>query len=85
MHARDIIQSAIEHNAVGVIIAHNHPSGDPSPSKSDLNVTKQICIALQYTGITLLDHMIISFHNYYSMHAYGDIAKFKAEIERMMQ
>jgi DNA repair protein RadC len=83
--ARDVIESAIANNATSVIIAHNHPSGDPAPSKSDLDVTRQICMALRYTGITLIDHMIISYHSYYSMNAYGDIARFNAEIDKVMK
>lgn len=73
MHARDVIEEAITNNAVGVIIAHNHPSGDASPSKSDLEVTQKIAEALKHTGVNLVDHMIVAYHEYYSMKAHGDL------------
>ena len=74
--ARDIIENGIQHNASGVIIAHNHPSGDATPSEADLRLTGQICHALRYTGITLLDHIIVAHHEYYSMNASGHIKSF---------
>ncbi|MDR0454253.1 MAG: DNA repair protein RadC [Deferribacteraceae bacterium] len=77
--ARDIIEGGIQHNASGVIFAHNHPSGDPTPSESDLLLTKQICHALRYTGITLLDHIIVTSNGDYSMCAKGYIKSFYDE------
>ncbi len=74
--AREIIENAILNDAVSVIIAHNHPSGDPTPSDSDLMITRQICHALRYTGVTLLDHMVVSYNDYYSMSANGLIKEF---------
>ncbi len=74
--ARDIIEGGMQHNASGVIIAHNHPSGDATPSESDLNLTRQICHALRYTGMTLLDHIIVAYHEYYSMSGHGHIKSF---------
>jgi DNA repair protein RadC len=77
--AREIIEHAIEHKAAGVIISHNHPTGDSTPSQSDLEMTKNICHALRHTGITLIDHMIVSYYEYYSMSAHGHIEGFYAE------
>ena len=74
--ARDIIEGGMRHNASGVIISHNHPSGDCIPSGPDLLLTKQICHALRYTGITLLDHIIVTYNEYYSMNAHGYIKSF---------
>ena len=74
--AREIIESAIKHKASAVIIAHNHPSGDSSPSEADLEMTRRLCHALKYTGINLTDHMIVSFHEHYSMALHGHIKDF---------
>lgn len=56
---RDIIIPALELNASSVIIAHNHPSGDPTPSFEDINITKRIKEGMDIVGINLLDHIVI--------------------------
>lgn len=60
VHPREVFQPAIEHSAVAVIIAHNHPSGVLEPTAADLNVTTQLKAAGELLGITLLDHLIVS-------------------------
>jgi len=59
VHSREIFRPAIRHGATAVIIAHNHPSGDPTPSSADLNVTKKISQAAGHVDIALHDHVII--------------------------
>lgn len=59
IHPREVFNPAIQHGAVAVIIAHNHPSGKVEPSKADLEVTKQILESGKILGITVLDHVII--------------------------
>ncbi|WP_379669604.1 RadC family protein [Pueribacillus sp. YX66] len=56
---RDVFQSALLNNAKGIIIAHNHPSGDPDPSREDIEVTKRLVEAGDMLGIDVLDHIII--------------------------
>lgn len=56
---RAIVRSACLVNAVGVIMLHNHPSGDPQPSEKDVDVTEEIRDALDAVGVELLDHVII--------------------------
>lgn len=63
----DIIRPALLCNAVGIIMAHNHPSGDCNPSKDDLVVTERINDACKIMGINLLDHIIIGNNKYYSI------------------
>jgi DNA repair protein RadC len=60
VHPREVFQPAIEHGAVAVIIAHNHPSGDPEPSQADITITEQLSAAGKILGIDLLDHLIIT-------------------------
>jgi len=56
---REIFRPAIVHSAYAVIVAHNHPSGDPSPSEADRRITRQLMQAAECLGIRLLDHVII--------------------------
>ena len=68
-----IVQSAILSHAKGVILCHNHPSGNTQPSEADLRVTKEIKQALNYFDISLLDHLIITPEHYNSLADNGDI------------
>lgn len=61
-----IVKSALIANASGIILAHNHPSGNPSPSAADIKRTKTLKDALTLFDISLLDHLILSDGNYYS-------------------
>lgn len=58
-HPREIFREAIRQGATGVIVAHNHPSGDPSPSRADIEVTRRLREASRVIGIDLLDHVIL--------------------------
>lgn len=60
VHPREVFRPAIEHSAVAVIIAHNHPSGVLEPTAADLDVTAQLRAAGNLLGISLLDHLIVS-------------------------
>ena len=60
-------------NAASIIISHNHPSGDTTPSKEDINITKRIKEAGDIIGIKLLDHIIIGDKNYLSLKEEGHI------------
>lgn len=59
VHPREVVKHALLHNAAAVIIAHNHPSGDPTPSQSDIVLTQQLHAALTLMEIPLLDHLIL--------------------------
>ena len=56
---REVFANAIRKGAFGVILAHNHPSGDPSPSKEDIRITKRLAKAGELLGIRVLDHIVI--------------------------
>jgi DNA repair protein RadC len=59
VHSREVFRPAIRHGATAIILAHNHPSGDPTPSSADLLVTKEILKSSTILNIDLLDHLII--------------------------
>lgn len=63
---RELFIEALERNAVSIILLHNHPSGDPTPSKEDILITRRICEAGNLIGIELLDHIIIGNNCYIS-------------------
>lgn len=65
-YPREIIQKALEHGASALILVHNHPSGDPQPSRQDIVVTKQLLEIAQKLDIMLLDHLIIGKSSYRS-------------------
>ena len=59
VHPREVFKAAILAGSASIILAHNHPSGDPRPSSEDLDVTKQLTNAGKILGIDVLDHIII--------------------------
>ncbi len=59
VHPREVFREAIRVGAAAIIVAHNHPSGDPAPSRADIQVTRQLREAAKTVGIDLLDHVII--------------------------
>lgn len=63
---REVYVEALKYHAVGLILVHNHPSGDPTPSKYDCDVTDRIFEAGELLGIELLDHIVIGDHAYVS-------------------
>ena len=67
VHPREVFEPAIRHNAAHIIIAHNHPSGDPEPSQEDLVLTRRLTEAGKILGIELLDHVIITQYQWLSL------------------
>ncbi len=65
-HPREIFHSAIKNCASRIILVHNHPSGDPSPSEADLQLTERLIEAGELLGITVLDHVIIGNNKWWS-------------------
>jgi len=70
-HPREIFKYAVERNAASLILIHNHPSGDPTPSKADFEITKRIKEAGKIMGIEVLDHVIISKNKIFSFKEKG--------------
>jgi DNA repair protein RadC len=70
-HPREIFREAITHNAAALIIIHNHPSGDPSPSEGDLVLTARLVKAGELVGIPVHDHIIVGGGRYVSLREAG--------------
>jgi DNA repair protein RadC len=73
VHPREVFHVAIRNAAAGIILLHNHPSGDPAPSPEDRKVTLQIAEAGKLLGIPLLDHIIIGNNKYFSFKDNGTL------------
>lgn len=73
VHPREVFEPAIIHNCAQVIVAHNHPSGDPEPSEDDIEITKRLQQAGKILGIELLDHIIIAKDGFLSLKERGII------------
>lgn len=71
VHPREVFRCAISYAASSIILVHNHPSGDPSPSREDLNVTKRLLKAGEILDIEILDHIIIGDNKYTSLKEQG--------------
>lgn len=67
VHPREIFREAVKRSAASIICVHNHPSGDPTPSQEDIQVTKRLVEAGKIMGIELLDHIIIGNQKYVSL------------------
>ncbi len=65
VHPREIFKTACMISASSIIVAHNHPSGDPAPSREDIEITKKLFEAGKMMGIELLDHVIIGHKRNY--------------------
>lgn len=71
VHPRETFRSAVKRSAASVILVHNHPSGNPTPSEEDIRATKRIVEAGNILGIAVLDHIIIGDGTYVSLNAKG--------------
>lgn len=73
VHPREIFKEAVKRSSASIIICHNHPSGDPSPSKEDVNITMRLKECGSIMGISLLDHIIIGNKKFVSLKEKGII------------
>ncbi|MEW6610105.1 MAG: DNA repair protein RadC [Patescibacteria group bacterium] len=71
VHPREVFREAIQCAAANVIVAHNHPSGDPEPSEEDKTVTRQLIEAGKLLGIAVTDHIVVTSSSYYSFKEHG--------------
>ncbi|MDO8609931.1 MAG: JAB domain-containing protein, partial [bacterium] len=66
VHPREVFEPAILNTAAQIIICHNHPSDDPTPSEEDMILTKRLIQAGEILGIEIIDHVVVSLHSFYS-------------------
>ena len=71
VHPREVFKAAILANAAAIVLAHNHPSGDPTPSSADTELTRRLVEAGELLGIQVLDHLIIGDGGYLSFREMG--------------
>lgn len=81
VYPREVVIKALGHQAAAVIFAHNHPSGDVTPSASDRDITRKLLFALGFVGITVHEHLIVGSQGVYSFAAQGLIAQFNKEFK----
>ncbi|HEX7073366.1 MAG TPA: DNA repair protein RadC [Hyphomicrobiaceae bacterium] len=67
VYVREVVKRALELSATALVLVHNHPSGDPTPSRADIEMTKQIIEAARPLGITIHDHIIVGREGYVSL------------------
>jgi DNA repair protein RadC len=82
VNPREVIVSILKNNAAAVMFAHNHPSGDPTPSHEDKKLTRTLIQGCQLMGITVHEHIIVGDKTYYSFAENGDIEVIKQNIAR---
>ncbi|MFC4022640.1 DNA repair protein RadC [Oceanobacillus longus] len=71
VHPREVYREAVKRSAASIIVAHNHPSGDPAPSQEDIHVTRRLVESGKMIGIELLDHLIIGDRKFVSLKEKG--------------
>jgi DNA repair protein RadC len=71
VHPREVFKTAVKRSAASMILAHNHPSGDPAPSREDIDITRRLIEAGHIMGIEILDHVIIGENTYCSLKEKG--------------
>lgn len=85
VYPREIIKSALRHDASSLIFIHNHPSGDPEPSSSDKEITKELVFAANMMQIRVLDHIIIGNNRYFSFADKGLIEDYNMMFQSLNQ
>ena len=71
IHVREVIRRAVELHSVSIVLVHNHPSGDPTPSRADIDLTRRVARAGQPLGIVVHDHLIMAGSGHASMRELG--------------
>jgi DNA repair protein RadC len=73
VHPREVFNAAVRASAAAIILLHNHPTGDPSPSPEDSEITRRLCEAGELMGIKVLDHIIVGEDEFYSFAERGHL------------
>ncbi|MBW1606698.1 MAG: DNA repair protein RadC, partial [Deltaproteobacteria bacterium] len=81
VYPREVVLAALNQHAAALIFAHNHPSGDPQPSREDIAITRQLVFACKVVGITVHEHLIIGNNRYFSFADEGYISRMNREYD----
>jgi DNA repair protein RadC len=73
VYPREVVKAALKHNAAGLLLAHNHPSGSPEPSESDLVLTRSLVQALALVDVRILDHFVVAGPHVHSFAEHGQM------------
>lgn len=84
VYPREVVSRALHHGSAKLILAHNHPAGDPRPSPDDLSLTRRLVMACRTVDIGVLDHLIIGDNQYYSLADQGHLKIFDQEAEQVL-
>ncbi len=71
VYVREVVKRALELSATAIVLVHNHPSGDPTPSRADIDMTKQIVAAAKPLGVVVHDHIIVGKQGHASFRGLG--------------
>jgi len=82
-YSREIMSAALQKRAASLVLVHNHPSGDPTPSEADIDLTRRTVFAGRVMNVRVQDHVIIGDGNYYSFAEKGHIRRFEYEWEEI--
>jgi DNA repair protein RadC len=85
VYSREVVNAALRHHAAGLFLVHNHPSGEPRPSREDRLITRQLIHACRVMGITVHEHLIIGDNTYFSFADHGHIAELNREYEDLQE
>ena len=73
VHPREVFRSAVRESAAALVLVHNHPSGDPTPSGEDFEVTRRLVEAGELLGIRVMDHVVVAERGFYSFREHGEL------------
>ncbi|ABW66485.1 RadC family protein [Desulfosudis oleivorans] len=83
VYPREVVARALAHHAAALICCHNHPSGEPEPSRQDIAITRKLVMACKTMGITVHEHIIVGERGHFSFADNGYMAKFHQEAESL--
>ncbi len=85
VYPREVVKAAMDHHAAALIFAHNHPSGDPSPSNDDIAITRRLVFACRVMGVNVHEHLVIGDQRYFSFADHGYISQMNRDWQRLAE
>ena len=85
VYPREIVKKALSKQACGLVLVHNHPSGDPDPSPEDKALTKSILIPMTCIGVDVLDHVIVGNLTFFSFADEGILTRLKESVQELLK